>query len=188
MKKTLLLAVSILALSSVSALADGPYVAADLGLAITHDSSTNFQAKDIEYDMGFGFDVAGGYSLKENFRAEGEIGYRSADVKDSGGTSLGVLSFMANGYYDATQFKLPVTPYVGLGLGLLHGKASGGGASLSDTTFGGQFMLGASYAIDKKISVNAGYKLQSSFGDFEDNGGKISYTSSNLLVGARFNF
>ena len=38
MKKTLLLAASFLALTSVSAFAEGPYVAGDLGLAIVHDS------------------------------------------------------------------------------------------------------------------------------------------------------
>lgn len=186
MKKSLLLAVSFLVLTSVSAFAEGPYMAADLGLAITHDSTTN--GGDIKYDNGFGFDLAGGYNLKNNFRAEGEFGYRSADIKNSNGASLRVLSFMANGLYDITQLSLPVTPYVGVGLGFLNGKASGGGQSASDTTMGGQFMLGASYAVDKKISVNAGYKLVTSFGDFKDNGGKISYTSSNLLIGARYSF
>lgn len=187
MKKSLLLAVSFLALTSVSAFAESPYVAADLGLVITHDSSTN-GTKDLEYDMGFGLDLAGGINLKNNFRAEGEFGYRTADIKDSNGASLRVLSFMANGLYDVTQVALPVTPYVGLGLGLLNGKASGGGQSASDTTMGGQLMFGASYAVDKKISVNAGYKLVKGFSDFKDNGGKISYTSSNLLIGAHYKF
>jgi opacity protein-like surface antigen len=53
-------------------------------------------------------------------------------------------------------------------------------------------MLGASYPINKNVSVNAGYKLQGAFNDFEGSIGgtklKVSYTNSNLLVGARYNF
>lgn len=195
MKKTLLLAASLLALSSVSALAEGPYVAADLGLAIFHDSdfSGGGATASGEYDMGFGFDIAGGFAFKENFRAEAELGYRSADVDKIGGasisgSSLGVLSVMANGYYDITQFNLPVTPYAGLGLGFLNGKVKSPGTSDSDTSIGYQLMLGASYPVNKNISVNGGYRLQGAFSDFEKNGSKVSYTSSTLQVGARYNF
>lgn len=196
MKKTLLLTASFLALSSAAAFAEGPYVAADLGLAIVHDSDVKPSGAatiNTEYDTGFAFDLKGGYAYKRNLRAEVEFGYRSADVDKFGGVSasdseLRVLSYMVNGYYDATQLKLPVLPYVGLGLGLLNGKLKANGTSDSDNTFGYQLMFGASYPINKQISVDAGYKLQGAFADFEKNNTKISYISSNLLVGARFNF
>lgn len=197
MKRTLLLAVSLLALTSVSAFAEGPYVAGDLGFAIFHDSDlkpAGFATETVAFDTAFGFDIAVGYSLKENIRAEVEIGYRKADVdtfdgvNPGGGYSVGVTSYMANGYYDFTQLKLPVIPYAGLGLGFLDGKFKAPGFSNSDTALGYQLMLGVSLPINRNLSVNAGYKLQGTFGDFEDAGDKFSYTSSNLLVGARYNF
>lgn len=197
MKKTLLLAASFLALTSVTAFAEGPYIAGDLGIAIFHDSDikpAGFATETAEFDSAFGFDIAVGFSLKENIRAEAEIGYRKADVDTvdginvGGGNSLGVTSYMVNGYYDFTQLKLPVKPYVGLGLGFLDGKVKAPGFSESDTVFGYQLMLGVSLPINRNFSVNAGYKLQGTFNDFEVQGDEVSYSSSNLLLGARYNF
>lgn len=195
MKKTMLLAVMFLAFTSVSAFAAGPYLAADLGLAIFHDSDGKDPSgtANIEYDMGFGFDVAGGYAFNESFRAEAELGYRKADVDTIGGasvssSSLGVLSIMANGFYDFSQLKLPVTPYVGVGAGFLNGKVKAPGVSKTDTTFGYQLMLGVNYPLNKNISINGGYKLQGAISDFEKDNTEVSYLSSTLLVGARFNF
>lgn len=195
MKKTLLLAATFLAISSAAAFAEGPYVAGDLGLSINHDSDITAPGfvGTAEYKMGFGFDLAVGYSFKENIRAEAEFGYRAADVdKFSDGPAdsekLTVLTYMANGYYDFSQFKLPVTPYAGLGLGLINGEFKTPGEKFDDTTMGYQLMLGASYPIDKNLSVNAGYKFQSTFSDLEKNSVKFSYSNSTLLVGARYNF
>ena len=203
MKKTLLLAVSILAFTSVSAFAQGPYVAGDLGLAIFHDSDLHspLDKKNTytgEYNLNFGLDIAAGYIFTPNFRAEAEFGYRSAKldkVTGPGGykdtspdSSLRIFSFMANGLYDVTQFKTPVIPYVGLGVGMLNGKSKSPSDSTSDTTFGYNLMVGVTYPIDKKLSVNGGYKLQGALSDFEKDGNKISYMSSNLLVGLRYKF
>lgn len=190
MKKIVLLAASFLAFSTVSAFAEGPYIAGDLGLAVFHDSdfkdSTGTATEG--YDPGYGFDIAGGYAFNNNFRAEAEFGYRTADFENVNDASLRVLSYMANGYYDFSQSNLPVKPYIGVGAGMLNAKLKTPGGSESDTVFGYQAMLGAIYPINKNFSVNAGYRFQSAVEDFEQFNAKVSYMSSSLQVGARFNF
>lgn len=203
MKKTLLMAASILALTSVSALAEGPYVAANAGLSIFHDvtaKDASGTSHDAVYKLGFGGDVAVGYSFNQNLRAEAEIGYRTADVDkmDSVALPAGVtasmnaLSYMVNGYYDITQANLPVVPFVGLGAGMISGSFKytdpTGSDTTKDTVFGYQAMLGVSYAINKNVSVNCNYKFQGAASDFEKDGTKIPYTSSTINLGARYNF
>lgn len=210
MKKTLLLAASILVLSSVSALAEGPYVAGNLGLGIFHESdltdkNDSSNSSSASYDMGFGVDIAVGYSFNQNFRAEAEFGYKTADVDkiENNGVSIAldtfdikastsVMSYMLNGYYDFTQANLPIVPYVGLGLGFVSGKMKysepGYSETKDDSTFGYQVMLGLSFPINKNFSVNAGYKYQGAASDFKIDDGEASYASSSFLLGARYNF
>lgn len=196
MKKISLLVIMVLFVTAGSALAEGPYVGANIGLGINHDSDAT-GGVTIEYKKGLAFDLAVGYQFNENVRAEGEFGYRSADVdnvKSSGFSTpvtdadLTVMSYMANGYYDITQFKSPVTPFVGAGLGMLDGKFKSPGYSKSDTTIGYQLMLGASYEINKQVSADASYRFQGAVSDFKIDGDKISYTNSSFLVGIRYKF
>jgi opacity protein-like surface antigen len=210
MKKTLLWVASILAFSSVSALAEGPYVAGNLGLGIYHDSdisdsNNSSNNASAAYDMGYGVDVAVGYSFNQNFRVEAEFGYKTTDVDkiEENGVSFtldtfdvtattSVMSYMLNGYYDFTQANLPIVPYVGLGLGFVSGEMEysepGYSETKDDSTFGYQVMLGISFPVNKNFSVNAGYKYQGAASDFEKDDTKISYSSSSFLLGARYNF
>lgn len=184
MKKTLLLAASFLVLTSAAAFAEGPYAGADLGLSIAHESDveiTGLGSGTADYDMGFAFDLRGGYDFGQG-RVEAEFGYRANDFEDSS-EDFTVMSYMVNGYYD---FKIaaPVTPFVGLGLGLLNGDIDGE----SDTTFGGQVALGVAYPLNKQVNLDLTYKYLTTFSDFEKQGVKLDYSNSTLLVGARYNF
>lgn len=180
MKKTLLLAASFLVLTSVTAFAEGPYAGADLALSIAHDSDVS-GGGTVKYDTGFGFDLRGGYNFNQG-RVEAEFGYRTNDLKDFNGDAS-VMSYMLNGYYD---FKIdaPVTPFVGLGFGLLNGDFDGD----SDTTFGGQAILGVAYPLNKQVNIDLTYKYLTTLSDFEAGGVKVDYSNSSVLIGARYNF
>lgn len=184
MKKTLLLAASFLALTSAAAFAAGPYAGADLGLSIAHESDveiTGLGSGTVDYDMGFAFDLRGGYDFGQG-RVEAEFGYRANDFEDTS-EDLTVMSYMVNGYYD---FKVdaPVTPFVGLGLGLLNGDFDGD----SDTTFGGQLAVGVAFPLNKQVSLDLTYKYLTTFSDFEIQGADVDYSNSSVLIGARYNF
>ena len=203
--KKLLLAVGLLTFA-IPALAQGApataqgapatpwYAGVQLGLAILHnvDASQPGGSATIEYDTGFGFGGVVGFRANPNFRLEGEISYRTADVSSVGGgsasgISLATTGFLVNGYYDFTQAKLAVTPFVGLGVGLIHGTASGLGQSYSDTEFGYQLTLGLAFAVAPQVSLNAAYRYQGS-SDFSSNGTTLPYRSSNIMVGLNYLF
>jgi opacity protein-like surface antigen len=190
MTKRLLLAAALLAIST-PALAEGPYYAGGhLGLAFVHDSTVSVGGGSgtIAFKTGFALGGHVGYRYNPNLRFEGEIGYKTADVDVSGGGSFSTLGFIANGYYDFVGTQLPVTPFVGLGLGMIRGTASGGGASSqSDTQFGYQLSLGASYPINKNASVTGMYRFQGS-SDFKVQGVTVTYKSSSILAGLNYFF
>lgn len=204
MKKILLVAATILAVSAGSALAQGPYVGGNIGLGITHDSDLKFVGAptvNLSYESGLAFDVAVGYKFNENLRAEGQFGYLSADFDKykQGGESetakgdLTGMSFMANAFYDVTQLSLPVVPFVGVGLGLINGESKPEGlSSKSDTVFGYQAIVGASWPANKNLNIDLSYRFQGAASDFEYNFDgvktKASYMSSSILAGVRYNF
>lgn len=197
MKLKMLLVVFIVAVLATPAMAAGPYMGASLGVAIFHDSdlSAGGNTANAEYDPGFAFNLNGGYNF-DPVRVEAEFGYKNADVDkvtvggttfSGSGSDVTVLSYMLNGYYD---FKIssPFTPYVGAGLGILHGELDDAGVKSDDTTFGYQFMVGAGYKINKNITLDLSYRFQGATSDFSENGLSISYHSSNILAGLRYNF
>lgn len=198
MKTKSLFVLAFLALSAVPAAAQGPYVGVSAGVFMPHESDVStpgFSDGELEYDMGFGFDVKAGVNLYD-FRLEGEFGYKSADVDeftDASGSfnirdvDVTVLSFMANGYYDfRTNTRLK--PYVGAGIGFLNFEVDDSGSRSDDTTFGYQFTAGVSVPIDRFLSLDFYYRFQGSGSDFEADEDEISYTSSNFNAGLRYNF
>jgi len=179
--KTLLIAVAFLALSALpAAAAQGPYAGASLGFFIPHDSDASASA-DVEYDLGGGLNLKGGFKF-DDFRVEGEFGYKAADV-DRRAADITILSYMINGYYDV-NVNSPLKPFLGVGIGLINGDVDGFG---DDTVFGYQFTAGASYPLDKNWNLDFYYRLQGS-SDFEQAGNDLSYTSSNFNAGFRYNF
>lgn len=198
MKSKSLLVLAFLALSAVPAVAQGPYVGASAGLFIPHESdisSADLGSGDLEYEVGFGFDLKAGINLYD-FRLEGEFGYKSADVDegtdafgsfDVSGVDITLFSFMFNGYYDfRTNTRLK--PYVGAGIGLLNLELDDNGFKSDDTAFGYQFTAGVALPVDRYLSLDFYYRFQGSASDFETADDDISYTSSNINAGLRYNF
>lgn len=99
---------------------------------------------------------------------------------------------MIDGYYDIKTGTV-LTPYVGGGLGLLHGEADLvglglQGANIDKTVLGYQVAVGAGFEVDKNITLNIGYKFQGAGSDFSKNGISLAYLSSNFFAGFRYNF
>jgi opacity protein-like surface antigen len=93
-------------------------------------------ATDGGFDTGFAVAGAIGRRVGDNWRLEGEIGYRRnaldrlslvgffTDAVDGGrgndiGGDMSALSFMANVFYDI-PLDMPLRPYLGGGVGLAH--------------------------------------------------------------------
>ncbi|GFO70557.1 outer membrane channel protein [Geomonas limicola] len=200
MKLRILLVVLMVAAfaSSASAAAPGPYLGGSLGVSIVHDTDIHDPSGNatFEYDPGFAFNIAGGYNFEPG-RLEAEFGYKNADVSRAtvgalsgsvSGTDITVLSYMFNGYYDFKLSGTPVTPFVGAGLGILHGELDVQGSKGDDTVFGYQFMLGAGYKVNRNITLDLSYRFQGAASDFSESGTSFSYNSSNILFGMRYNF
>ena len=85
-----------------------------------------------------------------------------------------------------------MTPYVGAGLGLLHGELDIQGSQqdiqIDKTVFGYQVAVGTGFEVDKNITLNIGYKFQGAGSDFSKNGISLAYLSSNFFAGFRYNF
>ena len=158
-------------------------------------------------------------------RGEFELGWND-DAKDSNNfafkvketyhhkfaTELSVYSAMLNAYYDidtGTEF----TPYVGGGIGMAHlknkTKATGStpegalnsGSSESENNFAWNIGAGVSYALNDKVSLDAGYRY-ADYGNVKESvsqtvpglsaplnvSGKYDVTAHEFLLGARYSF
>lgn len=122
---------------------------------------------------------------------------RNSDVASN--IRLRAWSLMANAWYDF-DLGLPVTPYVGGGIGLAQVKISGDldGARLwekNDSVFAWQVGAGASMPISDSAKLFVDYRYFSAADAHLKlapgyNGGSIDadFNSHSLLVGVRFNF
>jgi len=188
LKMRVLLATLLLVASATTAMAAGPYVGASAGFSVFHDSDVTvpgFGSGEISYDLGAGLNVVAGYDAGD-FRGEAEFGYKTADVEDDT-TEATVTSYMLNGYYDF-KGNAAVTPFVGLGIGLINGELEDGGDEVDDTVLGYQFSVGAAIKVASNVDLDLSYRYQSIIDDFTVSGVDISYGSSNLMAGVRLKF
>lgn len=202
MKKNVIIAALIIAASSPSAWAAGPYVGASTGVSFFHDSDVKlanvgaFRSPDeftFSYNTGYGFNVVGGYNF-DVVRVEGEFGYKRADMDevsalgfsdDMPDSDARIMSFMANCYYDIKNSS-PVTPFIGAGIGTLNERFKLAGEAESDTVMGYQFTGGASYSVNRNVNLDISYRYQASAYDFSRQDVDIEYASSNVLFGMRY--
>lgn len=122
--------------SAVPIAADGPYISGNMGASWLGDADFDGTVlgirlrSEVEFDTGLHLGASVGYDF-EDFRVEGEFGYRSHEFKemkeiDLNGMRLGhrgadgdidAFIFLVNGFYDiGSETKL--TPYLGAGIGL----------------------------------------------------------------------
>lgn len=184
--------------STSSAFATGPYIGAAGGVSIIHDSDINYPGDPTvtaSYKTGFGLNLNAGYNF-DGGRLEGEFGYKKADVDklsalgssvSLSGTDATVMSYMVNGYYDI-KTESAVTPYIGAGLGLINAEMNDNGYKKDDTVFGYQIIAGVGISVNKNVTLDISYRFQGAASDFNIDGSDVSYMSSNILGGVRFNF
>ncbi|MBU4055668.1 MAG: outer membrane beta-barrel protein [Proteobacteria bacterium] len=184
------------------------YVGAKLGYVMTTDTDLTVPGLGtgtVEWDGGFGFGAALGTTL-DAFRIEGEIEYRSADMKTIAETDISVggdiktLSLMANGYYDfnaGTSFK----PYIGVGIGfarhtfgldaVIYDEEEDEDIVMSgeadDTVFAYQGTIGAAWAISDTMDLDCAYRYFAT-ADPDFDGVEAGYASHNISLGLRFKF
>jgi outer membrane protein OmpA-like peptidoglycan-associated protein/opacity protein-like surface antigen len=179
----------------------GFYGAAGLGLNSVEDGdwSGGGSSGEVEFDNGTTMLGAIGYAMGNGFRFEGELARRMNDVNSftTSGVSTStdgearVLSLMANALYD---FKTgtPLTPYVGLGVGLASLKMSSSAPPAAGTgreqDFAWQGIVGAAIKLSEALDLTADYRYFD-MGDVEINPGvDVDYSSHTFLVGLRWRF
>lgn len=165
------LVLAVAALHAAAARADGPYLALEVGPVFLPDSdlSRGSASGELRYDPGFHVGGAFGVRTLDVVRGELSLGYRRADTDEleEDGTSdevsgdVGVFAPMANGYLDMAFLGLPVTPYVGAGLGvgvvLADFEVDGVRVEDEDTQFAWNAMGGLSYDAGGVV-FSAGYR------------------------------
>ena len=188
----------------------------------------NALANEKHKDDVWGLRLAAGAAAPVKYgqiRGEVELGWND-DAKDSNSfafkvkdtynhkfaTELSVYSAMLNVYYDIdTGTKL--TPYVGGGIGMARlknktrvtGTTPAGdldlGSSESENNFAWNIGAGVAYAVNDKVSVDAGYRY-TDYGNVKESvsqavpglgvpldvNGKYDVTSHEFLIGARYSF
>lgn len=188
MKKFLLLSISMSLLTSAAVAADAPvvydapvvmtapedpggvYVAIFGSLTLTDTSEFEIitggltgAEGEVEYDPGYGFDVALGYDFGNGLMLEGQLGYGAADLASisvEGYPAIGLVSgsgtttyAMLNAWYG---FDLGgITPFIGGGVGLAYmtqdATYTTTGMDDEATALAGQ--LGAGVAVDLTDSI-----------------------------------
>jgi OmpA-OmpF porin, OOP family len=223
MKRSAALAVGVmvLGLASTANAQTGWYVGVGAGAVIMQDPKTNFTPRNVrdpefkaKMDTGFAVNLSAGYSglFIPEFRAEGEIGYRSNGVSSISISPPGVsvagtghidsADFMLNGYYDFLNSSA-WTPYLGVGVGAgrvtLNDVGFAGPPTLTvsgnDWQFAYQGIAGIRYSFTPTWSASLDYRYFSTLDPkFTVNflGTKFTqstqYHTHNLMLGLAYHF
>ncbi len=181
----------------------GLYIGGAGGLNfLTEDSDLN--SADAEYeDWGWAVSGAIGYALGNGIRLETEVGYRPNDVDNISGVTGGsgdvdVLNWMFNALYDFKQLNLPVTPYIGGGIGIAHVDFDGvtpvAGSTIDDSDIGFAFqgIAGLSLALTENLAATLDYRhLRVPHVRVNTNGGTgvdSDYATNQVMIGLRYTF
>lgn len=203
MKTIVLLAGLLTALAGTAAVAaEGPYLGVSGGAVFYQDNGALYDVSGNvakSFDTGYAVKLSGGYLFDNNLRLEGEAGYKNASIAaptvvGTGGairprdTDLTVKSILFNGFYDFKS-SLPITPFVGIGIGALQGdlQTYTGGDS-TDITFGYQASAGFSYSVTERLNLDLSYRFEGATRDFKFDIIELSYRTSNILAGIRYTF
>jgi len=185
--------------------ADGPYLSANVGLAMLSDSDVTDPAIpvaiELSYDTGWKLGAALGYRLS-NFRVEGEVSYQKNDIDetkvmgmsfDSTGDVSGV-ALLVNGYYDFTN-STAFTPYISAGLGYAKVEVNDYnivGSNISDSNeddsvFAYQFGAGVGYSVNENVTIDLKYRYFST-SDPKFDTLEVEVASHDIILGLRYNF
>jgi outer membrane protein OmpA-like peptidoglycan-associated protein len=164
----------------------GFYVGGAAGLSIVDQIDGTYKPVGTkasqDYKSGYGLSGALGYGYSNGFRSEIEAAYSEANTKNtsyslgngitaSTGGNANAFSLFGNALYDF-NLGLPVTPYLGVGLGWLRLAAEtkvnstvGNIKLLDDSTdaIGYQLVAGLSLPIVDNLKATLDYRFKSSF-------------------------
>jgi len=226
LKATLFAAAATIAIAPAAQAYEGIYGAIGAGLSYMAPDR-DFESggppfaidSEVDYDNGVAVYLALGRSYRSNFRTEFEISYRNNDVRHIPGDGLGfsgwptqvtgdvsTLAFMANLIKDFGDG--PVTPYVGLGVGIAridsnyigtNAGAVGGPLNLAidshATNFAYQGIAGIAFDLAEGLTLDLSYRYfdttEPSFTgtlNFNPTTYQIDYTNHTFLAGLRWNF
>ena len=190
----------------------GPYLAAGVGYDWMPDRDLNINGFGVssQWKPGAAVFAAVGYRLSPSFRVEVEGSGRDAKVKAFNDVNPWAgkqwdNSVMVNVLYDVNIKDLPVTPYVGGGLGatwIIWGdnfratKQNPPTIYDADSWRGGwQGIVGVSYNVSPKITVAVDGRIHGSFGDYKFPGSvagrqinQFSQLTQTVFVSARYSF
>ncbi|MBP5352915.1 MAG: porin family protein [Alphaproteobacteria bacterium] len=201
MRKILLLAgVTCFAAANASAFDFNPYVAAKAKYVFARNEAKvtgSFEGKGKLNDEVWGGSIAAGNIfnvINGDFRIEVEY-TKNGDAKKDGG-KIKTQGVLFNAYYDFDlRTAIPVTPYVGVGLGWGRTEISGGNEHIKESGAAMQIGAGINYRIYDRTSIDFGYRYIT-YGDFEKkyHAGviyeKTDYKprAHELLLGVRYDF
>lgn len=193
----------------------GAYVSGFLGVSVPRDtrasgtdSTTDFD-DSVKFDPGIYLGGSGGYDFGM-FRLEGELSYRYSEIDSITvqglpqfrriDGNLGVFAMMFNGFFDLHN-ESPVTPYLGGGVGFatlhLSDTFARGNAgtffygSGDDTVFAYQAGAGIDIALNKRLSMDLGYRyFATDNADFDspETFTSMKFRSHNAVAGVRVKF
>lgn len=155
----------------------GPYVSANLGLAVLPDFKFTLDNDSTTYDyinhnLGFAAHFAGGYK-KERVRVELEVASLIVSHKKEESTYMrltgksGLITVMGNIYYDfADSEASTLVPYVGIGAGYVFLSTEKTselfGSSIdqviTNNLLGAQGIIGIKYNIDEQSAITLQWK------------------------------
>lgn len=198
----------------------GPYVSGFIGVSIPRNSDVTTEYfnnaptdnDQVEFDPGINIGGTGGYDFGY-LRLEGEISHKYSEIDSitdqnanfrfrNPDGNLGVTAFMANAFFDLHN-ETRVTPYLGGGIGFasLHlsdtrGNDSAGRLLLyeeeDDTVFAYQVGAGVEIAINRRFSLDVGYRYlgtdTATFDNDFDRTNSLKFESHNAAVGFRVTF
>lgn len=162
---------------SASSFAMDLYVKVGAG-ASSVKGEDNSVSSDIEFSNESIYTLAIGTKI-DSFDIELEYAYEKNNFKyedynkDFKGKANNLI---LNAFYNF-DLDYIITPYVGLGLGYAKYKTDG----LKDSYFVYQGMLGAKYALSKKVDLGIEYRYKDTNSDFD-------FKSNNLLINAVYKF
>jgi len=149
----------------------GPYVGADLGLALTSDARLKSfpgtgARPDVEFDPGIRLSLGGGWRFSDWIRAGGEFGVISHSI-DGADASFAHFPLLANVEFQIPNSS-PLVPFFGGGPGVSVSTISfdddnlAGGddvdGSAADATFVWQAYAGVRYKLNDSMSIGAVYR------------------------------
>ncbi len=180
----------------------GPYLGIAGGANFLSDQKFKGLPNRATFSTGSMGEINAGWGFGNGLRVEADLDYRDSRVDKAGsfgkaGGDADALTGLVTGYYDF-DLGLPVTPYLGAGIGA--GRYGYNGVRFlgtnkvndRDAMFSYQGAAGINYPLNDVLKLDLGYRyLGTTEGSFHDQTGashKASYSDHTVLVGLRFEF